>query len=874
MRDNFSLFLIVYCFTQCLFANIYAAKINSKNNSLGITQSSQPAAIENNVPDFHVFDWKLCKALYDIENSNAVLSSISVKLVLLMIYEGALGDTAKQIDRIVGFYGDKETIRKKFSKKLQSLQSYDTNDYVLDIGTKLFLDITAKTKKEYNEILSTWYNSSFETVDFSKPLNAVKSINEWANNVTHGHIQELLTEDQTNENTALILLNAIYFQGFWTNPFIKDLTKVGTFNLNSKTTVEVPLMTTYNYFSLSSLPTLNSRMICLPYVGDKFAMYIILPDSADGLSDLVSKINPNILTNAIKSMKSVNAKVVLPKFTFAYTSILGPVLQKLGITDMFGSKANLTNIGTGRLGSLIVSNVIQKAGLDINEQGSTAYAATEVELDTRFGSSVEAEFQVTKPFLFMIYDTKADTVVFVGQVVNPLSKGSPIVTIPIAKPTSENVNLKFGAEPNNADLHRFNYFDSELFQEISSDELMGNFVISSISVKSILLLLSEGAQGDSLKELNNVLRLPKEQSALHNLLQRNQLSMMSSYLDILSVNKIFVKNKKVLHVYFNDIATDLYKADIVEINPSAVDDSIHFINDQIANATKGLINSVITKDDFNGDTELLFANILYFKGDWLYQFNESATDNQCFYTSLNLCTECSMMKLQNNIRYSEISDIGAQAIELPFKDENFTMFLLLPDENNNLLQLTKDLQHNPLTRILTMLHSRVVHLQLPRFTVNYYSKLSSTLKKMGLTTLFEKKANLTAILNSEKPVFVTDIIHKAVIEINEKGARAAAATVASAVPLSSKPHLPPVAVNFNRPFMFFIVNRSTRNILFSGQVNSIISDVSKRFQDIPLIQEKKNQSLPIKNNLPFQPISSVKYQQPYSKNNQSINYKN
>ncbi|XP_050443090.1 uncharacterized protein LOC126847092 [Adelges cooleyi] len=874
MKGYVSIYFIIYCSTQQLCTNGYSPPKSPTKNNAGV---GQHGVSELNVPDFHVFDWKLCKALHEVEKNNAVLSSISVKLVLLMIYEGALGETAKQIERVVGFSGNRQLTRERFSKKLKSLQSYDTKDYELDIGTKLFMDKSAKAKNEFNEILNTWYNSSFETVDFSKPADAVSAINGWAENVTHGRIQQLITEADTKVNTALILLNAIYFKGYWTNPFNKDLTKNGLFNLNSKTTVEIPLMTTYNHFQISSIPTLSARMICLPYAGNKFVMYIVLPDSIDGLSDLVNKINPKSLAVSIKSMKSVLAKVVLPKFTFEYTSILGPLLQKLGITDMFGSKANLTNIGAGRLGNLVVSNVLQKAGLDVNEQGSTAYAVTEVDLDHRFGVSVEAEFQVNRPFLFMIEDITTDTIVFVGQVVNPLSKGSPVVTIPVVKPTSEDIDTKIGSDNSHSDSQRFYYFDLELFKEVNLAEPESNFVISPASVKEVLSLLSEGAQGETWKELNNVLRLPKEQSALHNLLHRYQLSMKSSKLDILTSNKVFVRNKNSVNRNFIDIATDLYAADIAEINVTNIDESVKLINEQVSSATKGLINSIINKDDFTGDTDLLLANILYFKGDWLVQFNESLTEIQCFYTKPNLCTEASMMYLQDIIKYGEISDIGAQVVELPFKDENFTMVLLLPDENTNLLQLIKDLQHNPLVKISNSLHKRTVNLYLPRFTINYYSKLSSILKKMGLSTLFEKNANLTAIFNSEKQVSVKDIIHKAVIEINEKGAKAAAVTVASVIPLSSIPPLPPVTVNINRPFAFLLVNRASRNVLFSGQIYTTTSTLSQRFQDFSTTQEKSNEPTPnsIKNNnITVQPLlNGPRYQQPQSKNNLSINYK-
>lgn len=153
----------------------------------------------------------------------------------------------------------------------------------------------------------------------------------------------------TKENTALLLLNAIYFKGYWTYPFDEMLTKEGIFYLNPESTISVPMMTTLNNFKIATLESLNSRLISLPYQvkcdcfctsnigicnicntiiqGDKFVMYILLPNSVDGLNDLVNQINPVTLGDSIKTMQSYMIKVILPKFNFEYTSVLGPVLQ-------------------------------------------------------------------------------------------------------------------------------------------------------------------------------------------------------------------------------------------------------------------------------------------------------------------------------------------------------------------------------------------------------------------------------------------------------------------------------------------------------------------------------------------------------------------
>ncbi|VVC42209.1 Hypothetical protein CINCED_3A003883 [Cinara cedri] len=429
MQDYYFI-CVIFCSILTVFANQSTQVHNTRTS--GNVKLPPPIIIYKNAPDFDVFSWRLCKALHEVEKTNSVISTISLKLVLLMLYEGAQGNTSRQLERVVGFNGSKQWTRDRYSQKIKSLKSHDANDYELDMGTKLFMDQHVQPNTQFLETIIRWYNSSFEIVDFRNPDSAVISINNWAKQITHGHIQQLLTEADTKENTALVLLNAVYFKGYWTYPFDKLLTKEGVFYLNSESTVNVSMMITLNSFKIANLPSLNSRLICLPYQGNKFVMYIILPDNIDGLNDLVNQINPVILGDTIKTMQSYMIKVVLPKFNFEYTSILGPILQKLGITDMFGVKADLKNIGIGPMGNnLIVSNVLQKAGLEVNEQGSIAHAATEVELDHRIGISVEDIFEVNRPFLFLIEDITMDTIVFVGKVTNPLSRGPTTVPIPL-----------------------------------------------------------------------------------------------------------------------------------------------------------------------------------------------------------------------------------------------------------------------------------------------------------------------------------------------------------------------------------------------------------------------------------------------------------
>lgn len=133
-----------------------------------------------------------------------------------------------------------------------------------------------------------------------------------------------------------------------------------------------------------------------------------------------------------------------------------------------------------------------------------------------------------------------------------------------------------------------------LFQELSSIEIDSNFVASPISIKIILSLLSEGARGDTLSQLYDILRLPYDQSTRHNLLRQTQLSMKSSLIDVVVVNNIFVQNNKISN-YFKETAKDLYSANISEINVGNIEASIQIINKQISLDTKGLIKNIVSK---------------------------------------------------------------------------------------------------------------------------------------------------------------------------------------------------------------------------------------------------------------------------------------
>nr|CAD7453955.1 unnamed protein product [Timema tahoe] len=363
---------------------------------------------------FDGFDWQLCKAIHNKEDENVVVSPIGVKLVLAMLFEGAIGNTARELMKTLQLPETRQSSRTKFSSILQSLQM-TRPEYVLDIGAKLYVSENVTPKRRFTSILSVFYNTEVEQVDFNKANKTVNSINSWVNSMTHGHIGEMISQDEITSDTALLLLNAIYFKGLWRKPFPKNITAPGPFYHKSKT-ITTDFMTSDDYYYYSESVEYDAKILRLPYLGKKFSMFLILPNKKDGLDMLLNTIHPALIKNQMWLMRQESVEVKLPKFNFYHTVHLKDILEELGIHEVFHNSAGLSGMAWGS-NNLIVSEVMQKAGLEVNEQGTTAFGATEVNIPLKLGQSYE--FHADHPFMFFIEDEKTGTVVFVGKVVNP-----------------------------------------------------------------------------------------------------------------------------------------------------------------------------------------------------------------------------------------------------------------------------------------------------------------------------------------------------------------------------------------------------------------------------------------------------------------------
>jgi serine protease inhibitor len=232
------------------------------------------------------FDWRLTKALMLSDPSNMILSPFSVKLLLSLLSEAAGPDTSthKELAAVLPSIQTIIQARELYGKIFGSLLEKSPN-YELQIGTKIYVDKSINPRQRYAAIMESYYFTKVEKIEFSKADEAAKTINDWCANITQNHIKELVKKDDVEES-VIIMLNALYFNGYWRRPFPVNETVQQPFYVTPTQQVKTWFMgVTDTFYYMESQP-LNAKILRLPYKGRKFSMTIILPNAKGGLDDM------------------------------------------------------------------------------------------------------------------------------------------------------------------------------------------------------------------------------------------------------------------------------------------------------------------------------------------------------------------------------------------------------------------------------------------------------------------------------------------------------------------------------------------------------------------------------------------------------------
>jgi serpin B len=361
-----------------------------------------------------------------------------------------------------------------------------------------------------------------------------------------------------------------------------------------------------------------------------------------------------------------------------------------------------------------------------------------------------------------------------------------------------------------------NDFGIRLFQKIVGATPDTNIFISPLSVSMALGMTLNGANGTTWQAMQSTLGfegLTNQQinEAYQNLLQI--LSGLDPKVQFQIANSIWYRQGFTFDPEFIKLNQTYFDAEVAGLDfsqPAAASTMNQWIEDK----TNGRIKNMI-QPPINPFTIMFLINAIYFKGTWTYQFDETKTRDDYFYADDESRQPCRIMVQRSKYFYFE--NDAFQAIDLPYGDGDFITTIFLPTGENKLDQLIAELTPEKFQNWLTNFKADSVSLFLPRFKLEYKIKLNDVLSALGMEAAFTDAADFTKMY-PPGGVFISQVLHKSFLEVNEEGTEAAAATVVEMALTSIGGGPKQIIMNINRPFLFIIRDRITNTILFVGKI--------------------------------------------------------
>jgi serine protease inhibitor len=388
-----------------------------------IEQSGDPVEITTEVYQKEVIDsanrfaFDLFKPILTAAKGteNIMISPFSISSALSMTLNGADGETFEAIRKTLGL-GQKtiEQINNTYLKLMTEMVPVDKR-VVLEIANSVWVEKRLIVKQPFITDLKTWYKAEVRDIDVTNP-NAVDIVNGWIAEKTHDKITDML--DRLDPDLAMLLINAVYFNGKWRNHFDKADTKEEPFYVSSSVSKTVPMM--HKTENLKVIKHNNLTIAEVPYGQGNYTMVVVLPDENVSISDVSNDFTP-ALWNEWMDLLSENTHQVdisMPRFKYEYKKLLNNDLIDLGMEIAFTDYANFDNISNQ---GLKISRVLHQTFIDTNEEGTEAAAATVIEIvnTTAYPTPMVIKVTLDHPFLYFIRETSTATVLFMGRVSDP-----------------------------------------------------------------------------------------------------------------------------------------------------------------------------------------------------------------------------------------------------------------------------------------------------------------------------------------------------------------------------------------------------------------------------------------------------------------------
>jgi serpin B len=382
--------------------------------------SGGSSGVANVVEANNQFAFEYYSHLKNRETGNIFFSPFSISSALVMTYEGAREQTAKEMQSVLHFPADDNLRRTEYLKIFNELNKKDKK-YELNIANALWAQEDYQFLSDYIDTVEKYYGGKTNNLDFVKdPEGSRVTINDWVEKQTKDKIKDLIPQGVINDMTRLVLTNAIYFKGEWVKQFDKENTTDEDFRINENDSVKVPMMqrtdeeAEFNYAENKDLQILE-----MPYSGEDLSMLILLPKN-DDLAKVENSLSTENLAQWKKDLKKQRVEVFVPKFKFETKYLMTEDLKAMGMPTAFGLGADFSGMDGKK--DLFISEVIHQAFVEVNEEGTEAAAATGVVMMLGALPGEETKipvFRADHPFIFLIQEKNSGNILFIGRVVNP-----------------------------------------------------------------------------------------------------------------------------------------------------------------------------------------------------------------------------------------------------------------------------------------------------------------------------------------------------------------------------------------------------------------------------------------------------------------------
>jgi serine protease inhibitor len=359
-----------------------------------------------------------------------------------------------------------------------------------------------------------------------------------------------------------------------------------------------------------------------------------------------------------------------------------------------------------------------------------------------------------------------------------------------------------------------NEFTFDLLQKLAETTSDESFFASPLSISMAFGMALNGAGGGTYKQMrdffgHNGLSNEEINTAFRDLI--DLLTRLDPQVRMEIANSVWYRRGFEVLEEFLHTNAEYFDAEIADLDfgdPAAVD----IINGWISDKTNGLIEEMI--DEIGPDVVMYLINAIYFKADWTIQFDPDDTRDEPFTTPSGERMDVPMMRVKDAFGYFENSDW--QVVDLPYGNGDFSFTAFLPDNPQNLSAFAGSLTRQDFESITSQIREDTVTVYMPRFEIDFdYQEIKEDLQAMGLTVPFNAGEADFSRINPVEELFISNVMHRAVIKVDEEGSEAAAVTVIEI----SRTSVGPVelTIRLDRPFLFFIRENSSNTILFMGK---------------------------------------------------------